>query len=330
MPSKTVFLGMSAVEYHGGFLERFVSKTPILPGVTIMVPDDIYAVLVAGEKATTVFDVGPHELDLMMFNRQPSGLLYVMPSIPYQLSWYPQGTSWQRHLELKVADPLLFVQQFVVNQKLEEEHGARKVITDYADKLIAQMDTTPDVEKLRAGMGPQLADCGLSIVDYAQNPAGEEKKKEDVVPDKDVLLTPEDTLPEPASINITQVWASSTMDLIGKGELTLKVHVVAAESTEMLDRREFKYDKLVEYKSPDNWLAAKTWQDLPKDSLFFGGIDPKHHVRMLVVAEERDPGSTDSLGQLLWNAGLPCGPFEIGPTQGGKKGQFVKIKGTFQ
>lgn len=120
------------------------------------------------------------------------------------------------------------------------------------------------------------------------------------------------------------------MDIFGKGELTLKVRVMASVSEAALNHGALKYDRTAEYLSPDNWLDAETWQDLPENALVFEGIDPTHHVRVQLIAEERDPHTSDSLGMLVWDVARPCGDFESNPTTGGKKGQHVKVRGTFR
>lgn len=120
------------------------------------------------------------------------------------------------------------------------------------------------------------------------------------------------------------------MDMFGKGELTLRIRVMSAADEAALNQGQLTFDRTAEYQSPDNWLGAKTWQDLPDDALTFQELDPNHCVRVRVEAEERDPHSADSLGELVWDLGRPRGEFESNPTTGGKKGHHVKIRGTFR
>ncbi len=86
-----------------------------------------------------------------------------------------------------------------------------------------------------------------------------------------------------------------------------------------------------EFLSPDDWLGERRWQDLPEGALRFDSLVPEHHYRVFVVAEERDRDSVDSLGTLEYELGKPgSGEVELGPTQGGKRGQYVKLLARFQ
>ncbi|MDY0003089.1 MAG: hypothetical protein RBU30_17450, partial [Polyangia bacterium] len=69
------------------------------------------------------------------------------------------------------------------------------------------------------------------------------------------------------------------------------------------------------------------WQALPEEQLCFPGLSPEHFYRVYLLAEERDKGSVDPLGTPEWELGRPqAGELEIGPTLGGKRGQYVKLK----
>jgi len=117
------------------------------------------------------------------------------------------------------------------------------------------------------------------------------------------------------------------MDLFGKGELTLRVRLLGRPGPEFNAAGPFSYDQTHEFLSPDDWLGERQWQDLPAEPLTFAGLPPDHHFRLYVVAEERDRNSTDPLGSVEWEIGrLSPGEIEVGPTQGGKRGQYIKLK----
>lgn len=121
------------------------------------------------------------------------------------------------------------------------------------------------------------------------------------------------------------------MDLFGKGELTLRIRLLGRVSETFNAAGPFAYDCTRDYLSPDNWLAEKVWQELPTDSFRFQGLQPALYYRVYVVAEERDKNSTDALGNLELELGRPTArEFELGPTQGGKRNQYVKLRARFE
>lgn len=116
------------------------------------------------------------------------------------------------------------------------------------------------------------------------------------------------------------------MELFGKGELTLRIRVIGRAEVGYSPAGPFTYDQSREFLSPDNWLGQKNWQPLPTPSLTFPSLREDHFYRVFLLAEERDKSSVDPLGTLEWEIGLPrVGDLEIGPTQGGKRGQYVKV-----
>lgn len=117
------------------------------------------------------------------------------------------------------------------------------------------------------------------------------------------------------------------MELFGKGELTLRIRILGRPEAIFRNAGPFSYDQTREFLSPDHWLGERHWQPLPVEQLSFSGLRPDHFYRVYVVAEERDQGSADALGSLEWEFGLlRAGEREIGPTRGGKRGQYVKLK----
>ncbi len=362
---KTIAIGIIALQHDGGLLKRFVGEVGVLPGTTVMVPQECWCVLVAGDQATAVFDVGPHELQLMQFNRQPSGLLYQVGREPEAFTWYPRGSPYRRQMALRVGNPLQFVQEMVVRRSADTSEAVADALKPHFDAMVppGQILAAPD-PAMRA-IAESLGHVGLVLVDLKEESA--------VAPDVPASPPPPPP-PAPAAsvaspvvqaqqaaqgvsqpqvtqghvesavvhaptaevvstglaMHVTMVWSSSTMDMFGKGELTLRVRLLGRPTPQFNPTGPFTYDQTREYLSPDEWLAERQWQKLPDDQLTFPGLPGGHYFRLYVVAEERDKNSTDPLGSLEWELGQPApGELELGPTQGGKRGQYIKLKARF-
>lgn len=357
MGTKTIGIGIISVEYHGGLLEHFVGPKPALPGITIMVPAGIYCVLTAGDKATRVYKQGPHELDLMDFNRQPSGRLYLVTQEPRGRTGINLRGDVERHLEIQVGDPLAFVQHFVIGEGLDEETEVWKFLFGAVDKVMSTTERPPIRETLEELLGDSEAQWGLRITDFFEQPArpatpekrtlrirktpfptstpenaqtASPKQGQTVENDKEKNSDTESQKAEPkqGEVKLTHVWASSTMDLFGNGELTINIRLFGGESKAAIAAGQLRYDYKKTFNSPDGWLEAERWQALPDGALVFSGVDLTQPIHFEVEAEERDPGSVDSLGHLAVTLTPKPGTFEIGPTEGGKKRQFIKLKGT--
>lgn len=332
MGSKTQAVGIIALEYHGGLLERFVGPKPPLPGATVMVPADVHCVLVAGDEVTKAYGEGPHELDLMDFNRHPSGQLYMMPEEPRGRSGIALKGDIERHLEIQIVDPKAFVSHFVVESASEDDHEVWKQLFQLVDNAIRISERRATRETVANSLAKVSAAWGFRITDFFEQPAQSSS------PQKRTLRIRKTPFPaqkkkeagEKVELGITHVWASSTMDLFGKGELTLKARVMSAKNHEALEKGDLSYDRTETYESPDGWLEAETWQELPAGSLIFTGLSPSHAARLSVTAEERDPSSTDSLGSVSVDIDPNRADFEAGPTQGGKRGHFIRIRGSLK
>ena len=245
MGNKTQAIGIIGVEYHGGLMERFVSPRPILPGATIMVPEEIHCVLVAGDKVTQSFGVGPHELDLMLFNRQPSGLLFLVPKASKGQMGVTLKGDLERHLEIQVTDPIVFVQHFLIDENKEEDHEIWKTLFQIVDAAFLQTERPHIRETLQEILGQRLESWGLQITDFFEQPslnAPSDKKTLRIRktpfassgPSEKPTLQPSAAANPTHTLTMKEVWATSTMDLFGKGELTLEVRVTAAKSPEAL------------------------------------------------------------------------------------------------
>jgi hypothetical protein len=334
--NKTVAISIVSVDHPGGLVRRVVSEAGVLPGATIMVPADCCAVLTAGGQATVAFEVGPHDLELMQFNRQPSGQIYSVGCSPDTHVWYPQGTPYKRSLTLQVADARKFVQEMVLTRGAEETRHVYDRIFPYVDQYLpAGSILANPVEASRwlddllgqvglrlltlveeAAVAPSVAPAPVAPVAREASSAGYASTMEMSTPCLDLVLT--------------DVWASSTMDFLGKGELTLRVRLLGRERESFDPKGPFTVDLTREWLSPEDWLAERTWQDLPADALRFPNLRVDFFYRLFLLAEERDPGSVDALGTLEVELGQPqAGVLELGPTEGGKRGQYVRVKAQF-
>ena len=345
MAFKTQALGIIGVGYQGGLLERFSSPKPILPGTVIMVPENVWCVLVAGDQATKVFGGGPHELDLMMFNRQPSGQIYVVPSRPKKQVGVTVRGDLERHLEVQITDPLKFASYYVLQNSMEDDHELWKSLFQMVDSALIHTEYPHIRQTLDDLLGQKLMEWGITITDFFEQPvqgASFEKKtlrirKTPFSPPGGSAAVSGEGVENNGALNkkpnhrlkITSVWATSTMDLFGKGELTLQVRVTAAHDHDTLQAGDYIYDRVLRYESPNGWLQAKKWQTLPEDVLTFDGLDPSWNVHVHVLAEERDTSSVDALGEVCCEVPKDSEFFEIGPTEGGKRNNYVNLKASF-
>ncbi len=344
---KTIAVGIIALQHPGGIISRFVGEAGVLPGTTIMVPADCWCVLVAGEVATTVFDLGPHDLQLTQFNRQPSGLLYTVGRGPQVMEWYPVGSPYRRQLTLKVGNPMLFVQEMVVRRSADSLEAIVDALKGHFDAMVPPGQIQANPEPSKVAVAESLGHVGLMLVDLREESAAAPQIP--VQPTEATTTTTTTTADSAAGVEISghaatvevastalalrfsHVWSSSTMDLFGKGELTLRVRLIGRPVIDFNPAGPFSMDVTGEFLSPDDWLAERQWQDLPTDSLRFDALQGDHYYRAFIVAEERDKNSTDSLGTLEFELGQPSTmELEIGPTQGGKRGQYVKLRARFE
>jgi hypothetical protein len=341
---KTIAVGIIALQPPGGIISRFVGEAGVLPGTTIMVPADCWCVLVAGDVATTVFDLGPHDLQLTQFSRQPSGLLYTVGRSPEVLEWYPVGSPYRRRLTLKVGNPMLFVQEMVVRRSADTVEAIADALKGHFDAMVPPGQIQANPEPSKAAIAESLGHVGLMLVDLIEESAAAPQ----------IPVQPEGAAgPAPAgraagveisghaatvevassalALRVSHVWSSSTMDLFGKGELTLRVRLIGRPAVDFNPAGPFSMDVTREFLSPDDWLAERQWQELPVDSLRFDALQGDHFYRAFIVAEERDKNSTDALGNLEFEIGQPSvTEIEVGPTQGGKRGQYVKLRVRFE
>ncbi|MDY0002826.1 MAG: hypothetical protein RBU30_16125, partial [Polyangia bacterium] len=433
---KTIAIGIIALRHDGGLLKRFAGEVGVLPGTTVMVPQDCWCVLVAGDQATAIFDVGPHELQLMQFNRNPSGLLYSVGRAPETFTWYPPGGAFRRDLTVKVSNPLQFVTEAVVKRAFDSTGAVVSAIRERLDALVPPGQILAEPEVALNLVAESLGYVGLTLVDFkeeaslapevppaapqaqppplpsrgatrvgtpppappprapapapgAPGPApapppgsvqiplaappvagvvpaaashGLSSAPGQVAPAGPPVAAPPTPVqgsqgmqahlsspvaapgpaaapfyePEPVAapasmpaaspgapleqavgrtltLGLTQVWSSSTMELFGKGELTLRVRVLGRPQAVFGVTGPFSYDQTREYLSPDDWLGERHWQALPEEQLCFPGLSPEHFYRVYLLAEERDKGSVDPLGTLEWELGRPqAGELEIG------------------
>ena len=360
---KTIAIGIIALQHQGELLKRFVGEIGVLPGTMVMVPQDCWCVLVAGDRATTIFDVGPHELQLRQFNRQPAGFLFTVGKAPFTITWYPQGSPFQRSMVVKVKDPLLFVTEMVVKRFADTEENITGLLRQNLDALVPPGQIIASGEEAENVLAEALQHVGLSLQDVRETPAvaappvasppmasasppmaspappmasppmaSPAAPVASLAPDSALSPSPMVSGASPAaspaglSLRLFQVWSSSTMELFGKGELTLRVRVLGRAESAYNPAGPFTYDETREFLSPDNWLGERVWQSLPEDTLVFVGLRGDHFYRVFIVAEERDRSSVDPLGTLEWEIGPPrAGELEMGPTQGGKRGHYVKL-----
>ena len=306
-----------------------------------MVPEEIHCVLVAGDKVTQSFGVGPHELDLMLFNRQPSGLLFLVPKASKGQMGVTLKGDLERHLEIQVTDPIVFVQHFLIDENKEEDHEIWKTLFQIVDAAFLQTERPHIRETLQEILGQRLESWGLQITDFFEQPslnAPSDKKTLRIRktpfassgPSEKPTLQPSAAANPTHTLTMKEVWATSTMDLFGKGELTLEVRVTAAKSPEALKKEDLVYDHKQRFESPDGWLDAKKWQEIPEGELVFRGLDPSWTIRLHVLAQERDKRSTDALGEVEFVVPSDQEAFEVGPTKGGKKDNHVILKATLE
>ncbi len=309
-----------------------------------MVPAECWCVLVAGEVATTVFDIGPHDLQLTQFNRQPSGILYTVGRAPQIVEWYPAGSPYRRQLTLKVGNPMQFVQEMVVRRSADNLEAIADALKPHFDAMVPPGQIQADPEPAKMAIAESLGHVGLVLVDLDETSAAAPQipvqPAAPAVPEAPqgaagVEVSGYASTVEVAStalaLRFWRVWSSSTMDLFGKGELTLRVRLIGRPSADFNPAGPFSMDVTREFMSPDDWLGERQWQDLPADSLRFDALQGEHYYRAFIVAEERDKNSTDSLGTLEFELGQPgTAEIEIGPTQGGKRGQYVKLLAQFE
>jgi len=341
---KTIAVGIIALQHPGGIISRFVGEAGVLPGTTIMVPADCWCVLVAGELATTVFDLGPHDLQLTQFSRQPSGLLYTIGRGPEVMEWYPTSSPYRRRLTLKVGNPMQFVQEMVVLRSADTFEAIIDALKGHFDAMVPPGQIIANPEPSKVAIAESLGHVGLMLVDLVEESAAAPQ-----IPVQPTVDTASAT-PGPASgveisghaatvevastalaLRFSHVWSSSTMDLFGKGELTLRVRLIGRPAVDFNPAGPFSMDVTREFLSPDDWLAERQWQELPTDSLRFDGLQGDNYYRAFLVAEERDKNSVDSLGNLEFEIGQPgTTELEVGPTQGGKRGQYVKLRARFE
>ncbi len=314
------------MEYHGDILERFTSPKPILPGTVIMVPDEALCVLVAGDEPCKAFGEGPHELDLMMFNKQPSGQLYVLSRKPIGRAGTTIKGDLERHIEVHITDPIAFIRHFVIEKSMEESYEIWKSLFQLVDTALSDTEKPRIRETVDEVLHEKLQKSGIALTDfYEQAPKKVSAEKKTLRIKKNPLNAVPET--EPSHIlKIQSVRSTSTMDLFGKGELTLQIRVTAAANIQNPDENEYIYDRTLRWESPDNWLEAKKWQDLPENALEFKGLDPAWTIRVHVSAEERDGNSVDNLGETTCT--IPHGEktFELGPTEGGKRNNHITLK----
>ncbi|MFH2007826.1 MAG: hypothetical protein ABI333_14685 [bacterium] len=333
---KTIAVGIIALQHKGGLLSRFVGEAGVLPGTCIMVPQDCWAVLVAGDHATAVFDIGPHDLQLLQFNRQPSGLLYTVGKEPTRVEWYPRGSPYRRRLTMRVGNPMQFIEEMVVRRSAETMEAIVDALRPHFDAMIppGQIQRAPEASKV--AIAESLGHVGLMLVELVEESA--------VAPSVPVVAPPAPAIPaapapsptvsvapQTVALRFSQVWSSSTMDLFGKGELTLRIRLIGHPEPVFNPAGPFTYDATLEFLSPDDWLSERQWQELPAETMTFGGLQGDHYFRVFLVAEERDKGSSDALGTLEQELGQPGrGELELGPTQGGKRGQYVKLRARYE
>ena len=330
---KTVAISIVSVDHPGGLVRRVVSEAGVLPGAMIMVPQDCCAVLTAGGLATAAFEVGPHDLELMQFNRQPSGQLYSVGCSPDTHVWYPQGTPYKRSLTLQVADARKFVQEMVLTRGAEETRHVYDRVFPYVDQYLPAGSIMANPVEAARWLDDLLGQVGLRLIALLEEPAVAAPPPSVPPPRADELSVYGSTaaMSTPSlSLVITEVWASSTMDFLGKGELTLRVRLVGREAPTWDPAGPFVVDVSREWLSPENWLGEQAWQSLPADAIKLPGLRVDHFYRLFILAEERDPGSVDALGTVEVELGQPqAGVLELGPTEGGKRGQYVRLKAQF-
>lgn len=326
MSLKTQAMGIVVVEYHGGLLEHFASPKPILPGTVIMVPDETRCVLVAGDEPCKMFGEGPHELDLMMFNRQPSGQLYVVDKKPKSRSGTTVRGDMERHIEVQITNPIAFVRRFVIEQSVEEDYEIWKSLFQLVDGALSITEKPHIRETVDEILGEKLLQMGLAITDFFETTPGEGSPEKKTLRIRKTPFSPAGKTGPSHKLKINSVWATSTMDLFSKGELTLVVRVTAAPEMQSLDGGNPVYDETLRWESPDGWLDARKWQDLPEDALEFKGLDPAWAIRVHVSAEERDKNSVDELGETTCEIPHAEENFQLGPTEGGKRNNHITLK----
>jgi hypothetical protein len=340
---KTIAVGIIALQHPGGLISRFAGEAGVLPGTTIMVPAECWCVLVAGEVATTVFDLGPHDLQLAQFNRQPSGLLYCVGREPEVVEWYPANSPYRRQLTLKVSNPMQFVQEMVVRRSADTVEAIIDALKPHFDAMAPPGQIQANPEQWKVAIAESLGHVGLMLVDLREESAAAPQIPVQA-PASAPVAAPANAAPEnptgvssvevsaaALALRISHVWSSSTMDLFGKGELTLRIRLIGRPTADFNPAGPFTMDITEEFLSPDDWLGERQWQELPAESLRFVALQTDHFYRAFIVAEERDKNSNDSLGTLEFELGQPGSTvLEIGPTQGGKRGQYVKLRGRFE
>jgi len=337
---KTIAVGIIALQHPGGLISRFAGEAGVLPGTTIMVPAECWCVLVAGDVATTVFDLGPHDLSLAQFNRQPSALLYCVGREPEVVVWYPTGSPYRRRLTLRVGNPMQFVQEMVVRRSADTVEAIVDALKPHFDAMVVpgQIQANPEPNKI--AIAESLGHVGLMLVDLVEESAAAPQiAVQPPIPAPAPVAGPEgrasaatvEVSSAALTLRYSHVWASSTMDLFGKGELTLRIRLIGRPTPDFNAAGPFSMDITEEFMSPDDWLSERQWQELPASSLRFHALQAEHYYRAFIVAEERDKNSVDSLGTLEFELGRPgAAELEIGPTQGGKRGQYVKLRARFE
>ncbi len=322
--NKTLAMGIQALAHQGGLIERIDSDKPFLPGAIVMVPKGVWAVLTAEDQAVHLFDEGPHELELMMFNRRPSGILYLVDQAPHKAVWAGPGGENPLAVTLRCTDPKRLVQFTALDRELSDDQDLwNLVFASLAEAVHAQVPA----EQARKAFEASLNALGLELIELA---AAEKERSTVQIRKRPPKAGPGVPVQATGVLELTHVWTSSTMDLFGKGELTMVVRLRAAPSKDAAGLGQYTYDRTLRFDSPDNWLAADVWQSIPEGALLFDGLGRGWVAVIELTAEERDPHSTDPLGAVTVPIDLEPGTFELAPTKGGKGGHFIRVKGRFQ
>ncbi len=320
--NKTLAMGIQSLVHHGAFLERIDADKPFLPGSVVMVPKGVWAVLTAGDKATTVLDDGLHELDLMLFNRRPSGIMYLVHKESHEAVWADPGGQNPLTVILRCKNPQLLVQTAALDREIDGDNELWSLVFSFVSEAVhAQIPPS----EARKNLESSLEGMGLELVALTQGPR--EKATVQIRKNPPSADAPHERVR--GFLELTHVMASSTMDAVGKGELSLVARLQAATTQEKANQGDFLFDQTMRFDSPQGWLQADMWLSLPPGTLTFEGLEKGWVAVLELLAEERDPGTTDALGAVTTPLLLQPGSFELGPTQGGKGDHFIRVKGHF-